>query len=224
MTSLPSISPTPLDASGRPLQWHLTNPNPEREVGSNFRVSFELSFSGTENVIEFLDSFDNISYYEIPANLACAYLKSHLVRKAQDWFELIDYEEVRNPTTKVQLLQLVEKYEERHGYRGILGSTNNVGGQEWDSRRWLPDRRGDGNWRDAGVVNRQTDAKRMNVDSNVFRYRGVAGNQGFEHNRISNDRGDHRSDSRRGRNDSAYRGSSNAWNRGDRRNPGNLNF
>ncbi|GFY62905.1 hypothetical protein TNIN_157481 [Trichonephila inaurata madagascariensis] len=47
----------------------------------------------------------------------------------------------------------------------------------------------------------------MNVDSNVFRYRVGAGNQGFEHNRIRNDRGDQRSDSRKGRNDFANTGS-----------------
>ncbi|GFS40596.1 uncharacterized protein NPIL_128481 [Nephila pilipes] len=151
-----------------------------------------------ENVLEFLDSIDyGVLFHEIPTNLACAYLKGHLIGRAKDWFEVIDssyvtetptdfaqlnqaltnsfpvvrnrseleaefysshqvriqapsdfvykllkiqkilnfemteenllncilmrlspqimdYVEVRNPTTKAQLVQLVEKYEERH--------------------------------------------------------------------------------------------------------------
>ncbi|GFY48575.1 hypothetical protein TNIN_474931 [Trichonephila inaurata madagascariensis] len=114
-----------------------------------------------------------------------------------------DYVEVRNPTTKIQLLQLVAKYEEG---TGALGSSNNVGRQEWDSRRRLLDRRRDGNWRNVGVVHRQMDARVVNEDSNGFRYRGGAGNNWFENSRIRNDRGDHGSESRRDRNDFANRG------------------
>ncbi|GFT87515.1 uncharacterized protein NPIL_220391, partial [Nephila pilipes] len=43
-----------------------------------------------ENVSEFLDSIDyGVIFHEIPPNLACAYLKDHLIRKARDWFEVI---------------------------------------------------------------------------------------------------------------------------------------
>ncbi|GFX67840.1 uncharacterized protein TNCV_1565411 [Trichonephila clavipes] len=186
--------------------------------------------------MEFLESIDNnLAYYEIPANLDCAYLKGHLKGQAQDWFEVIGYlyvsgtatdfaqlkealmenfpavrnrsqleaqffssyevsgqvpkdfvynllriqktlqlkmteekllnhiimclarkvtayMEVRNPTTKAQILQLVAKYEERQAGSGKLqGLTNNVGGQDWDSRR-VTERHRDGNWRNAGVV------------------------------------------------------------------------
>ncbi|GFT96715.1 uncharacterized protein TNCV_1159151 [Trichonephila clavipes] len=59
--------------------------------------------------------------------------------------QVIDYGEVRNSTTKTQLLQLVAKYEEKHASRGTQGSINNVGGQDLDSRRRVPDRRRDGN-------------------------------------------------------------------------------
>ncbi|GFX69464.1 hypothetical protein TNCV_380331 [Trichonephila clavipes] len=113
---------------------------------------------------------------------------------------VFDYVEVRNPTTKAQLLQLVAMYEKRHGGRGTQGPINNVAGQDWDLRRRLPDRCRDGNWRVAGVINRQNYTRVTNVDSNGFRYRGGAGNQRFE-NRIQRDQSDHRSASRRSRND-----------------------
>ncbi|GFU01372.1 uncharacterized protein NPIL_171161 [Nephila pilipes] len=173
-----------------------------------------MFFSGKENVSEFLDSIDNdVVLYNIPPNLACAYLKGHLIGRAKDWFEVIgssyvtgtatdfaqlkqalinsfpvvrnwseliaefysshqvrsrapsnfvykllkiqkilnfemteekplnhiirrlspqvmDYVEVRNPTTVAQLVQLVEKYEERHGYKETPGSSNNGGRKE----------------------------------------------------------------------------------------------
>ncbi|GFW18346.1 uncharacterized protein TNCV_1183741 [Trichonephila clavipes] len=63
--------------------------NPEFRVGSNFRIIPEQYFSGMENVAEFLDNIDNnLTYYEIPTQLACAYLKGHLTGRALDWFKL----------------------------------------------------------------------------------------------------------------------------------------
>ncbi|GFY44011.1 hypothetical protein TNIN_441081 [Trichonephila inaurata madagascariensis] len=55
-------------------------------------------------------------------------------------------------------------------------------------------------------LHRQNDARVVNEDSNGFRYRGGAGNNRFQNNRIKNDRGDHGSDIRKGRNDFANRG------------------
>ncbi|GFT86365.1 hypothetical protein NPIL_613941 [Nephila pilipes] len=71
-----------------PLQWCPVYPNTEKGVGSSLRVLPEISFSGKENVSEFLDNIDNnVSYYEITTNLACAYLKDHLIGRTKDWFE-----------------------------------------------------------------------------------------------------------------------------------------
>ncbi|GFU21202.1 uncharacterized protein NPIL_196711 [Nephila pilipes] len=73
-----------------PLQWRPVYPNPERGDASSFRVLPEFFFSGKENVSEFSDSIDNkVFYYMIPTNLACAYLKGPLKRRAKDWFEVI---------------------------------------------------------------------------------------------------------------------------------------
>ncbi|GFV27031.1 uncharacterized protein TNCV_4852681 [Trichonephila clavipes] len=63
--------------------------NPEFRVGSNFRIIPEQYFSGVENVVEFLENMDNLTYYEIPTQLACAYLKGHLTGRALDWFEVL---------------------------------------------------------------------------------------------------------------------------------------
>ncbi|GFS84900.1 uncharacterized protein TNCV_528471 [Trichonephila clavipes] len=64
--------------------------NPEFRVGSNFRIIPEQYFSGMENVAEFLENIDNnLTYYEIPTQLACAYLKGHLTEWALDWFEVL---------------------------------------------------------------------------------------------------------------------------------------
>ncbi|GFX70938.1 hypothetical protein TNCV_1689211 [Trichonephila clavipes] len=56
--------------------------------------------------------------------------------------------------------QLVTRYEERHASRGAQDPINNVKGQDWDSRRRVPERYRDGNWRDVGVVNRHGRRKR----------------------------------------------------------------
>ncbi|GFX65005.1 uncharacterized protein TNCV_451431 [Trichonephila clavipes] len=74
--------------------------NPEFRVGSNFRILPGQHFSGMENVAEFLENFDNNSaYYEIPTQLACAYLKGHLTGRALDWFEVLGYRVVEDKVT-----------------------------------------------------------------------------------------------------------------------------
>ncbi|GFV29318.1 uncharacterized protein TNCV_1548721 [Trichonephila clavipes] len=137
--------------------------NPEFRVGSNFRIIPEQYFSGVENVQEFLENTDNnLTYYEIPTQLVCAYLKGYLTGRALDWFEvlgyrvvedkvtdyahlkqtlseqfpvlepqILDYVEVRNPQTTSNLLQIIDKYEERFLNRKIRGSS-------WKSRDIKP--------------------------------------------------------------------------------------
>ncbi|GFX08102.1 uncharacterized protein TNCV_1237811 [Trichonephila clavipes] len=74
--------------------------NPEFRVGSNFRIIPEQYFLGVEIVVEFLENIDtNLTYYEIPAQLACAYLKGHLAGRALDWFEVLGYRVVEDKAT-----------------------------------------------------------------------------------------------------------------------------
>ncbi|GFX40179.1 uncharacterized protein TNCV_4318141 [Trichonephila clavipes] len=72
--SLPQIN---LDVQGETqgvLHSGAQRVNPEFRVGSNFQIIPEQYFSGMENMAEFLENIDNnLTYYEIPTQLACAY-------------------------------------------------------------------------------------------------------------------------------------------------------
>ncbi|GFU73062.1 uncharacterized protein TNCV_456361 [Trichonephila clavipes] len=84
--------------------------NPEFRVGSNFRIIPEQYFSGVDNVVEFLENMDNnLTYYEIPAQLACAYLKDHLTGRALDWFEVLGYRVVDEATDYARLKQALSE-------------------------------------------------------------------------------------------------------------------
>ncbi|GFV02211.1 uncharacterized protein TNCV_485321 [Trichonephila clavipes] len=74
--------------------------NPENRVGSSFRIILEQYFSGVENINDFLENIDyNLAYYEIPAQLACAYLKGHLKGRELDWFEVLGYRVIEDKAT-----------------------------------------------------------------------------------------------------------------------------
>ncbi|GFX27786.1 retrovirus-related Pol polyprotein from transposon 17.6 [Trichonephila clavipes] len=85
--------------------------NPKFRVGSNFRIIPEQYFSGMENVAEFLENIDNnLTYYEIPTQLACSYFKGHLTGRALDWFEILGYRVVEDkPTDYAHLKQALIK-------------------------------------------------------------------------------------------------------------------
>ncbi|GFX51041.1 uncharacterized protein TNCV_2733921 [Trichonephila clavipes] len=65
-----------------------------------FKVWPEVYFSGSENVTKFLEGIDNqIKLLEIPSDLSCAYLKSHLLGRAQDWYQIFGLTLVQNTAT-----------------------------------------------------------------------------------------------------------------------------
>ncbi|GFY22087.1 uncharacterized protein TNCV_3297311 [Trichonephila clavipes] len=66
--------------------------------GANgFSVLPEVYFSGSEYVTEFLEGIDNqIRLLEIPSDLSCAYLKGHLLGRAQDWYQIFGSTLVQN--------------------------------------------------------------------------------------------------------------------------------
>ncbi|GFX67097.1 uncharacterized protein TNCV_590131 [Trichonephila clavipes] len=71
--------------------------NPENRVGSGFRIIPEQYFLGVENINNFLENIDNnLAYYEIPAQLVCAYLKGHLKGRALEWFEVLGYRAIED--------------------------------------------------------------------------------------------------------------------------------
>ncbi|GFW40743.1 uncharacterized protein TNCV_4528321 [Trichonephila clavipes] len=68
------------------------NIHPKLRVGPSFQVISEQYFSGVENVTEVLENIDNnLTHYEIPRQLACAYVKSHLKGRALDWLDVLGY-------------------------------------------------------------------------------------------------------------------------------------
>ncbi|GFX16207.1 uncharacterized protein TNCV_4704611 [Trichonephila clavipes] len=200
--------------------------NPEFRVGSNFRIIPEQYFSGVENVFEFFENMDNnLTYYEIPTQLACAYLKGHLTGWARDWFEVLGYRVVEDkatdythlkqalseqfpvvrnrseletrfdsssqkhdqkpspfvhPQTTSNLLQIIDKYEERFLNRKIRGSS-------WESRdikpnenNRFPNRNRQENWRETRGNNRYADNSRPRKEFNRFESQGVADNHRFD--------------------------------------------
>ncbi|GFT61187.1 uncharacterized protein TNCV_4421821 [Trichonephila clavipes] len=60
--------------------------------------SEKRSFNGSWD--DFLENIDhNLAYYEIPALLACAYLKGHFKGRALDWFEVLGYRVIEDKAT-----------------------------------------------------------------------------------------------------------------------------
>ncbi|GFU65713.1 uncharacterized protein TNCV_5058471 [Trichonephila clavipes] len=65
----------------------------------NFRRQ-QVYFSGSENVIEFLEGIDNqIKLLEIPGDLSCVYLKGHLLGRALDRYQIFGSALVQNTAT-----------------------------------------------------------------------------------------------------------------------------
>ncbi|GFY22472.1 uncharacterized protein TNCV_2177331 [Trichonephila clavipes] len=93
-----SFTPTPLghednlEVKQHPrvnaLQWHPARfyfPNPEVASAAGLRNLPEVNISLSENVDEFIEDIDNhIKWLDIPSDLACAYLKGHLLGRARD--------------------------------------------------------------------------------------------------------------------------------------------
>ncbi|GFT40963.1 uncharacterized protein TNCV_4953171 [Trichonephila clavipes] len=199
--------------------------NPEFRVGSNFRIIPEQYFSGVENVVEYLENMDNnLTYYEIPTQLACAYLKGHFTGRALGWFEvlgyrvvadkatdyahlkqsfrlepqILDFVEVRNPQTTSNLLQIIDKYDERFLSRKIRVSS-------WESRdikpnenNRFPNRNRQENRRETSGNNTYVDNSRPRREFNRFESQGVADNQRLDGRRRGG-QSDHRFHNQGGR-------------------------
>ncbi|GFU93711.1 uncharacterized protein TNCV_2185911 [Trichonephila clavipes] len=73
----------------------------------------------------------------------------------------LDYVEVRNPQTAIQLLEVLAKFEERYSCKATLGSrnSNNVEGRGWNERRMSNVGNNRGNWRNSEVVHRPNNGR-----------------------------------------------------------------
>ncbi|GFV70926.1 retrovirus-related Pol polyprotein from transposon 297 [Trichonephila clavipes] len=82
----------------RPTRFNLYDP--EVRSASWFNVLPEVYFSGSENLQGFLEVIDNhIRLLEIPRDLSDAYLKGHLLGRAQDWYQIFGPALVQNTAT-----------------------------------------------------------------------------------------------------------------------------
>ncbi|GFX01373.1 uncharacterized protein TNCV_4736141 [Trichonephila clavipes] len=235
-----------------------------------------------ENVAEFLENIDNnLTYYEIPTQLACAYLKGHLTGRALDWFDvlvyrvveykatdyvhlkqalaeqfpvvrnrsepetrfyassqkhnqkpsdfvydllkihkilnlemteeklldhvisrlepqILDYVEVRHPQTTSNLLQIIDKYEERFLNRKIRGSSREFRDTYQSENNSFPNRNRQENWRETTGNNRYSDNIRLRRELNRFEGQGVADNRRFD-GRRRDGQSDHRFHNQGGR-------------------------
>ncbi|GFW10095.1 uncharacterized protein TNCV_4208581 [Trichonephila clavipes] len=73
--------------------------------------------------------------------------------------QMQDCVEVRNPSTRAQLLQLISKFEERYVFRETQGSSKNYNRdrRDWDMRRRSSDYHRNRNWKNTEVLVLQND-------------------------------------------------------------------
>ncbi|GFU23514.1 uncharacterized protein TNCV_3537291 [Trichonephila clavipes] len=90
-------------SDGAPLHWRPTKFNfydPKERGANGFSVLPEEYFSGSENVNESLAGIDSqLRLLEIPRDLSCAYLKGHLLGRAQVWYQIFGSALVQNTAT-----------------------------------------------------------------------------------------------------------------------------
>ncbi|GFX33180.1 uncharacterized protein TNCV_2353491 [Trichonephila clavipes] len=105
-------------------------------------------------------------------------LIDHIISRLEP--QILVYVEVRNPQTTFNLLQIIDKCEERFLNRKIRGSS-------WESRdikpnenNCFPNRNRQENWRETRGNNRYADNSRPRREFNRFESQGVVDNQRFD--------------------------------------------
>ncbi|GFW09108.1 uncharacterized protein TNCV_3082001 [Trichonephila clavipes] len=123
-------------------------------------------------------------------------LIDHIISRLEP--QILDYVVVRNPQTTSNLLQIIDKYEERFLNRKIRGSS-------WESREIkpnennrFPNRNRQENWRETRGNNRYADNSRPRREFNRFESQGVVDNQRFDGRRRGG-QSDHRFHNQGGR-------------------------
>ncbi|GFX78937.1 uncharacterized protein TNCV_3912261 [Trichonephila clavipes] len=156
--------------------------NPENRVRSGFRIIPEEYFSGYENINDFLENIDNnLAYYEIPAQLACAYLKGHLKGRALDWFEVLGYRVIEDKATdyahlKKALSELFPVVRNRQ----IRGSSEGFRRSNPNENNRFNNRHRQEKWRENRNNERYANNSRPQSEFNRFENQGFANNRRFE--------------------------------------------
>ncbi|GFX75425.1 uncharacterized protein TNCV_2546961 [Trichonephila clavipes] len=86
-------------------------------------------------------------------------LVEHILARLEP--QVQDYVEVRNSTTRAQLLQVISKFEERYSSRDTHSSSTNYNRErgDWDVRRMPTEDGRHKNWRNTEVMDRPNDRR-----------------------------------------------------------------
>ncbi|GFX75503.1 uncharacterized protein TNCV_522251 [Trichonephila clavipes] len=134
-------------------------------------------------------------------------LIDHIISRLEP--QILDYVEVRHPQTISNLLQIIDKYEERFLNRKIRGSSWEFGDTNTSENIRFPNRNRQENWRETRGNNRYADNSRPRREFNRFLSQGFVDNQRFDGRRRGG-QSDHRFHNQGGRQggsrNSAFRG------------------
>ncbi|GFX07478.1 uncharacterized protein TNCV_5091931 [Trichonephila clavipes] len=123
-----------------------------------------------------------------------------LIYHVISWLEpkLLDYVEVRHLQTTSNLLQIIDKYEERFLNRKIRDSSWEFRDTNPSENNRFPNRNRQENWRETRGNNRYSDNNRLRREFNRFEGQGVADNRRFDGRRRGG-QSDHRCHNQDGR-------------------------
>ncbi|GFX43077.1 uncharacterized protein TNCV_2711211 [Trichonephila clavipes] len=111
-------------------------------------------------------------------------LIDHIISRLEP--QILDYVEVRHPQTTSNLLQIIDKYEERFLNRKIRSSSWESRGIKPSANIRFPNRNRQENWRETRGNDRYVDNRRPWREFNRFESQGVADNQRFDGRRREN--------------------------------------
>ncbi|GFT43961.1 uncharacterized protein TNCV_1822111 [Trichonephila clavipes] len=144
-------------------------------------------------------------------------LIDHVVSRLEP--QILDYVEVRYPRNTANLLQIVDKYEERFMHRQIRGSSEGFRSLNPNENNRFTNRHGQENWRENGNNARYANNSRPQGEFNRFENQGLATNRRFEGRRQGG-----QSDQRFHNQGSRQNGSRNSSFRGQNERSRHLNF
>ncbi|GFV49101.1 uncharacterized protein TNCV_236351 [Trichonephila clavipes] len=102
----------------------------------------------------------------------------HIISRLEP--QILDYVEVRHPQTTCNLLQVIDKYEERFLNRKIRGSSWEFRDTNPSENNRFPNRNQQKNWRETRGNHRYSDNSRPRIEFNKFEGQGVADNRRFD--------------------------------------------
>ncbi|GFT48647.1 retrovirus-related Pol polyprotein from transposon 297 [Trichonephila clavipes] len=130
-------------------------------------------------------------------------LINHIISRLEP--QILDYVEVRNPQTTSNLLQIIDKYEERFLSRKIRVSSWESRNIKPNEKNRFPNRNRQENWRETRGNNRYAGNSRPRREFNRFESQGIADNQRFNDRRRGG-QSDNRFHNQGGSRNSPFRG------------------